>query len=67
MLGFSMDGAAREVALEKAFDRQIDPAELRAWLQQMSAEPNHVGSPHDKANAVFMLTQFRRWGWDANI
>jgi N-acetylated-alpha-linked acidic dipeptidase len=67
MIGFSADGAARELALESAFDRQIDPAELRTWLQQMSAEPNHVGSPHDRRNAEFMLAQFKRWGWDAHI
>ena len=33
----------------------------------MSSEPNQVGSPHDKANAEFMLQQFRDWGWDAHI
>src|SRR5206468_4744730 len=43
------------------------PAELREWLQRMSSAPNHVGSPHDKANAEFMLEQFRQWGWEARI
>ena len=33
----------------------------------MSSEPNQVGSPHDKANADFMLAQFKAWGWDARI
>ena len=33
----------------------------------MAAEPNHVGSPHDKANAEFTLQQFKDWGWDAKI
>ena len=45
----------------------MNPADLRAWLELMSAEPNHVGSPHDKANAEFMLAKFREWGWDAHI
>ena len=33
----------------------------------MSSEPNQVGSPHDKANAEFMLGKFKEWGWDARI
>jgi N-acetylated-alpha-linked acidic dipeptidase len=33
----------------------------------MASEPNQVGSPHDKANADFMLAQYQSWGWDARI
>src|ERR1039457_5837518 len=33
----------------------------------MAAEPNQVGSPHDRANAEFMLQKFREWGWDAEL
>ncbi len=54
-------------SLEKSFDALIDPAEQQQWLQQMSSEPNNVGSPHDKANAEFELAQFQQWGWDAHI
>jgi N-acetylated-alpha-linked acidic dipeptidase len=54
-------------ALEKNFDALINPAEQQQWLQQMSSEPNHVGSPHDKANAEFELALFKQWGWDAHI
>ena len=67
MLGFSSDGAAQEHANEQRFDAQLNAAELRDWLQQMSSEPNQVGSPHDKANAEFMLAKFKSWGWDAHI
>ena len=67
MLGFSVDGATAEQALERHFDAQLNPAELREWLKQMASQPNHVGSPHDKANAQFMLAKFRTWGWDAHI
>src|SRR5262249_8346402 len=30
-------------------------------------EPNHVGSPHDRANAEFVLQEFKSWGWQAEI
>ncbi len=54
-------------ALERSYDAAIDPAEMGAWLKTMSAEPNHVGSPHDKANAEMVLSLFKQWGWDAHI
>ena len=54
-------------ALEARFDAQIDPAEMGGWMKTIAAEPNHVGSPHNKANADLTLKQFREWGWDAKI
>jgi N-acetylated-alpha-linked acidic dipeptidase len=65
--GFSPTAAAAEMQLEARFDADISAAELREWMQQMASEPNHVGSPHDKANAEFQLAKFREWGWDAAI
>ena len=59
--------AADPQALEKSFDALINPAEQMQWLQRMSAEPNHVGSPHDKANAEWQLAMFKQFGWDAHI
>ena len=59
--------ASDSAALEQRFDALIDPAQQQQWLQQMSSEPNHVGSPHDKANAEMELALFKQWGWDAHI
>jgi N-acetylated-alpha-linked acidic dipeptidase len=56
-----------QAALERNFDAAIRIDEMRGWLQRMSAEPNHVGSPHDKANAEWELAQFKKFGWDAHI
>jgi N-acetylated-alpha-linked acidic dipeptidase len=67
MIGFTAANAANQEALETNFDARLDPADQRAWLERMSAEPNHVGSPHNKANAEFMLEKFREWGWEAQI
>jgi N-acetylated-alpha-linked acidic dipeptidase len=58
---------ADEPALERSFDTAIHTDEIGAWLKQMAAEPNQVGSPHDKANADFELGLFKSWGWDAHI
>ncbi|HWX26973.1 MAG TPA: M28 family peptidase, partial [Steroidobacteraceae bacterium] len=67
ILGFSIGGAAAEAQLEQRFDADLSAADLRSWMEQMSSEPNHVGSVHDKVNAEFQLKKFREWGWDASI
>jgi N-acetylated-alpha-linked acidic dipeptidase len=67
MLGFTADGAARQRSLEKQFDALLSASDMRGWLEQLSSKPNQVGSPHDKANAEFLLAQFKQWGWDAHI
>ena len=54
-------------ALEAAFDARIDPAEMGGWLKLLAAEPNHVGSRHDKTNAEWIAAQLKSWGWDAKI
>src|SRR5436305_587750 len=54
-------------ALEAKFDAQINPAEMGAWLKLLAAEPNHVGSVHDKTNAEWIAAQLKSWGWDARI
>src|SRR5882672_9758981 len=53
--------------LERRFDASLSNAEMGGWMKTMAAEPNHVGSPHNKANAEMVLGQFREWGWDAHI
>jgi N-acetylated-alpha-linked acidic dipeptidase len=67
VFGFSASQGAAELTLEQRFDAQLDAADLRAWLKTLSAEPNHVGSPHDKANAEAVRDLFTRFGWDAHI
>src|SRR5215471_8758880 len=52
--------------IERQFDASLNASEMGGWMKTMAAEPNHVGSPHDKANAEMVLAQFREWGWDAH-
>jgi N-acetylated-alpha-linked acidic dipeptidase len=59
--------AAPDKALEAKFDGMISTAEMDGWLKTLSAEPNHVGSAHDKSNAELTQTLFKSWGWDAKI
>jgi N-acetylated-alpha-linked acidic dipeptidase len=59
--------AAEPTAMEKSFDASISSADQMVWLKDMSSEPNHVGAPHNKANAEATLAKFKAWGWDARI
>ena len=65
--GASAQPSAPSQAFEKGFDTLISAADQQQWLQTMASEPNHVGSPHDKANAEMQLALFKQWGWDAHI
>jgi len=62
-----MPAAADQAALEKSFDANLHPSDLDGWMKLMASEPNHVGSPHDKQNAEWVLQKFKDWGWDAHI
>jgi N-acetylated-alpha-linked acidic dipeptidase len=48
---------------EAALDAQISSADQMAWLKTMAAGPNHLGSPHNQANAALIEKLFREWGW----
>jgi len=52
---------------ETKFRAIPDPANLRAYMQRLSARPHHVGSPYDKDNAEWILAKFKEWGLDAKI
>jgi len=56
-----------EALLEHHFDALIHPNDLRDWMKLLASQPNHVVSPHDKANADRILGWFKSWGWDAHI
>ena len=54
-------------SLEKQFDSHLSSADIKARLERLSARPHHVGSPYDKENAQFILSQYKTWGFDARI
>src|SRR5215470_14364675 len=66
-LVFAGGAGPDNASLEQRFDAGIRPNEMSDWMKLMAAEPNHVGSPHDKANAEWELAQFKKFGWDAHI
>jgi N-acetylated-alpha-linked acidic dipeptidase len=67
LLGFSPAAAAAERAREARLDAALATDEMRAWLERLSAQPHHVGSPGDRANAEWLRDQFASWGYQARI
>jgi N-acetylated-alpha-linked acidic dipeptidase len=67
LLGFSPRSSQAERDWEKKFRAIPDPANLREYMQHLSARPHHVGSPYDKDNAEWILAYFKQWGLDAHI
>jgi N-acetylated-alpha-linked acidic dipeptidase len=49
------------------FDSQLSSKDQTDWLKLLSAEPNQVGSPHDKFVADWIVKQFKSWGWDTRV
>jgi N-acetylated-alpha-linked acidic dipeptidase len=66
-LGFTAQSTKGESEWEDRFRAIPDPQLMRANMQLLSAHPHHVGSPYDKQNAEWILTQYKQWGWDAHI
>ena len=67
LAGFSAKSAQTERDWEAKFRAIPDPANLRAYMQRMSARPHHVGSPYDKDNAEWLLAKMKEFGLDAHI
>src|SRR3954468_13870672 len=67
LVGFSPEAAVKQREIEARFDAALDPNDQRAWMKDMASAPNHVGSPHNKANAETIHGLFKTWGWDAHI
>ncbi|MCU1284183.1 MAG: Glutamate carboxypeptidase [Acidobacteriales bacterium] len=67
ILGFTSANAATERGWEEKFRAIPSPENQRAYMEKLSARPHHVGSPYDKANAEWILSKFKEWGWDAQI
>jgi N-acetylated-alpha-linked acidic dipeptidase len=67
LAGFSAEAARSQREWEAKFRAIPDPANLRAYMQRLSARPHHVGSPYDKDNADWLVSKLKSFGLDAQI
>src|SRR5712671_5127420 len=54
-------------AADETFRSLPQAANIRSYMQRLSARPHHVGSAYGKDNAEWMLAKFKEWGWEAEI
>jgi N-acetylated-alpha-linked acidic dipeptidase len=67
LYGFTAGSSRIQRDWEDKFRAIPSPQVLRDSMQRLSARPHHVGSPYDKQNAEWILSQFKSWGLDASI
>ena len=67
LAGYSSQSSKTERDWEKKLQAGIAAENLRQSMQRLSARPHHVGSPYDKENAAWILSNFKEWGFDARI
>lgn len=67
VMGFTEINAARQIDWEKQFDAQLKAASQDEWMKFLTSHPHHVGSPQDKANADYMASLFKQWGYQTEI
>ena len=67
LLGFNEKDSVQQRALESAFDRDLDAADMDGWLKRLSAKPHHVGSLAGREAAEFIADLFESWGYDVEI
>ena len=67
LAGYSAESSRTERQWEDKFRAMPSPANLRAYMQRLTARPHHVGSPYDKDNAEWILSKYKEFGLDAHI
>lgn len=67
VMGFTDQNAAKQLDWEKQFDGQLKASDQDEWMKFLSSHPHHVGSPQDKANAEYMASLFKQWGYQTEI
>ncbi|MEJ2131063.1 MAG: folate hydrolase, partial [Gammaproteobacteria bacterium] len=64
LMGFPPAASDTERALESRFSQSLSASDQLEWMRALSAHPHHVGSAHGKANAEYIASLFREWGYD---
>jgi N-acetylated-alpha-linked acidic dipeptidase len=65
--GYSAKAAADQIRWEKKFRDLPQPGRVKENMRRLSARPHHVGSPYDKDNAEWLVSQLKSYGLDAKI
>jgi len=67
LMGFTAERSTAQRERETAFDALLDAANLDKWMRRLTAHPHPVGSAAGKANAEWLVEQFKSWGYEAEL
>ena len=67
LIGFTEASSKAERDWERQFQAVPDSARINGNLHRLAAHPHQVGSAAQRANADWLLAQFKSWGFDAKI
>ena len=67
LLGFTPQSETTERTWESKFMAIPDAKRISDNMHLLAAHPHNVGSAAQKANADWMVEQYKSWGWDAKI
>ncbi|WP_263383966.1 transferrin receptor-like dimerization domain-containing protein [Granulicella arctica] len=67
LLGFSAATSSTEQQWEKKFRALPEAKRIHDNMEHLAAHPHHVGSPYQRKNAEWVMSQYKSWGWDAHI
>jgi N-acetylated-alpha-linked acidic dipeptidase len=67
LAGYSAAAAKTEQGWEGKFRSMIDAANIRGYDQHLSAFPHAAGTPQDRKNVEWILSNFKGFGWDAHV
>ncbi len=65
--GFYEKNVEKQLDLESSFDKNLSKENIGETIKKLSAKPHHISSPGSKENAEYILSLYKKWGWDANI
>ncbi|MEO7119781.1 MAG: M28 family peptidase, partial [Ginsengibacter sp.] len=65
--GFYEKNVDKELNLESSFDKNLSKENVGETIKKLSAVPHHISSPGSKTNAEYILSLYKKWGWDAQI
>src|SRR4030088_794792 len=65
--GFSQAQAKAERELETQARALPEPKRIRSYMERMSKEPHHAGSPASKSVAEYAAGLFKEWGLETRI
>lgn len=67
IVGFTEKNAVSQISLESQFDKNLSAENIGETMKKLSTVPHHLSSPADKQNAEYILSLYKKWGWDAQI